>query len=49
MSPYFITEMEQLGYGFDVDEVKKELEDAKLEISSNGNIIMTRQTSLNQH
>jgi hypothetical protein len=45
MSPYFITEMEQLGYQFDVDEVKKELE----EISSNGNIIMTRQTSLNQH
>jgi hypothetical protein len=37
--------MEQLGYEFDVDEVKKELEDAKLEISSNSNIIMTRVTS----
>lgn len=37
--------MEQLGYEFDEEEVKKVLEDAKLEISSNSNIIITRETT----
>jgi hypothetical protein len=35
--------MKQQGFVFDVDEVKKVLEDAKIEISSNKNVIMTRE------
>ena len=35
--------MTQQGFVFDVDEVKKVLEDAKIEISSNKNVIMTRE------
>jgi hypothetical protein len=37
--------MEQLGYKFDLDEVKKILEEAKLEISSNSNVITTSEPS----
>jgi hypothetical protein len=37
--------MKQQGFVFDVDEVKKVLEDAKIEISSNKNVIMTREVS----
>lgn len=40
-----IAELEQLGYKFDLDEVKKMLEDAKLEISSDSNVIMTSETT----
>jgi hypothetical protein len=37
--------MEQLGYKFDLDEVKKILEEAKLEINKDSNVIMTSETS----
>lgn len=37
--------MEQLGYKFDLGEVKKMLDDAELEISSDSNVIMTSETS----
>jgi hypothetical protein len=37
--------MEQLGYVFDLDEVKKVLEDAKLEIITNSNVVVTREMS----
>jgi hypothetical protein len=34
--------MTQVGFVFDVEEVMKVLEDAKTDISSNTNVIMTR-------
>ncbi|XP_033611360.1 alpha-tocopherol transfer protein isoform X3 [Cryptotermes secundus] len=40
-----IAEMEQLGYKFDLGEVKKMLDDVELEISSDSNVIMTSETS----
>jgi hypothetical protein len=41
----FVTELEQLGYKFDLDEVKKMVEDAKLEINSDSNVITTSEIS----
>jgi hypothetical protein len=39
---FFFPEMTKIGFVFDVEEVMKVLEDAKTEISSNTNVIMTR-------
>ena len=37
-----VPEMTKIGFVFDVEEVVKILEDAKTDISSNANVIMTR-------
>ena len=41
----FIPEMKQTGFVFDVDEVLQVLEDAKTDIRSNENVIMTSELS----
>jgi hypothetical protein len=37
--------MQQLGYKFDLDEVKRVVEDAELEKGSDGNVILTTEPS----